>query len=237
VALSVGVPTVVTLTDLPEEIAVTGLTTMAVLGGDGSLTPVPTKVSGGSIVVLLSESAVLVPIATSAVFADLGNVVEHVRQEIAGAAALMVVEGFPGGEFRPSDQVTVQQAVTMFLRASGIPVQWETAMVTGVASSFINQGMTSGAPMPRIQAAQLIFDALGHFGFAFDLAQAEIGSLLAPFTDLTGLTAAEREAMAVCVKLGIFRGATETTMNPDSILNRSQMASLAVRLQDVILAQ
>ena len=41
--------------------------------------------------------------------------------------------------------------------------------------------------------------------------------------------------MAVTVELGIFRGAGGGLMNPDDILERSQMASLAVRLQSVIL--
>ena len=41
--------------------------------------------------------------------------------------------------------------------------------------------------------------------------------------------------MAICVYLGIFKGAGDGLMNPNDELQRSQMASLAVRLQDAIL--
>jgi len=142
---------------------------MAMVNPDGTLTPVPTRVVNGRLVVLLTEDAVLVPLSVSATFIDLKHVGANVRVEIERAASMTIVEGFPDGTFRAGDEITVQQAVAMFLRATGVPVQWVNAMAVGTDVGFIADGMTGTAPMTRIQSAQLIVNALEHFGFVFVL--------------------------------------------------------------------
>ena len=235
VALENDVPTVVTLKDLPNGLDPSAITTMAALNKDGTLTPLPTRVDDdGVITVVVSESAILVPLSVQAAFTDIGNLVAHVKTEVESAAAYMIVEGFRDRTFRPGVRVTVHQAVTMFLRATGIPVEWASAMATGTENGFILPGMTPSAQMSRIQASHLIRRALSSFGMDYDLTSAEIDELLAPFTDMAGMSAADRMAMAVCVKIGVFSGTSATLINPNGILNRSQMASLAVRLQNVL---
>jgi len=236
VDLPEDVPTVVTLTDLPEDLDPSEITVMAVFGEDGSLTAVPTRVDDdGNIVVLLTGDAVLVPFNVSVTFSDIDRVVAQVKEEIEQAASFLIIEGYPGGQFRPGAQVTVRAAVTMFLRATGIPVVWETAMETGVENGFIKAGMTQTAPMSRMEAANLIVNALASFGLDYELAADEVDELLASFADMQSMSAANRGVMAICVKLGIFQGTVSGNINPNNILNRSQMASLAVRLQDVLL--
>jgi len=228
-------PTVVTLTNLPEDVDVSAITTMAVLNPNGTLTPVPTRVVNGRVTVLLTEDAILVPLNVSASFSDLEHVNANVRAEIERAASLAIVEGFLGGTFRPGDDVTAQQAVAMFLRATGIPVEWETAMATGAEAGFISSAMAADAPMTRIQTAQLIASALEHFGLEFALSDEDVAEILARFPDIDTLTAEQRLALAIPVQLGIFQGHADATIRPDEILNRSQMASLAVRLQLALL--
>ena len=227
-------PTVVTLTDLPESVDAGDVTVMAILNPDGTLTPVPTRIIGGKIVVVLEHSGTLVPLHVAAAFNDLQHVPADVLNEINKAASLAVIEGFPSGEFKPSEKVTVQQAVAMFLRASGIKTDYATAMAAGLENKLIGEGMTGSDSMSRIQTAQLIVNALAHFGLKYTLTGDDIDKLLAEFADMEDLDAAEREALAVTVKLGIFKGFTDHTMRPGDILNRSQMASLAVRMQDVL---
>ena len=122
----------------------------------------------------------------------------------------------------------------MFLRASGIQMDYATAMATGVENKLIGSGMNGDDPMSRIQTAELIVHALAHFGLEYKLTAEEIDDLLADFPDVSDLSSAEREALAITVHLHIFKGFTDHTMRPDDILNRSQMASLAVRMQDVL---
>ena len=231
-------PTIVTIPEDSFDYDTDEITVMAVLNPDGTLTPIPTRIAAnGDVIVLLDKDAILVPLSVWATFSDIQQMLPHVREEIEGAASLMIIEGYPDGTFKPGQQITVQEAVTMFLRASGIPVEWATAMATGVANDFIPEGMTANAPMTRIQAAYLIVNALKHFGFGYELEADDVDALLEQFSDMAALSEADREAMAICVKLRIFRGMDATTMNPNGILNRSQMASTAVRMQDVLMGR
>jgi len=233
-------PTAVTLIDMPEGfdvgMIIGGRVTMAVLENDGSLTPIPTRINAdGNVVVMLSSSATLVPFVVTATFTDLRHVNQHVATEIERAASLLLVEGFGDGTFRPGEQVTVQQAVTMFLRASGIPVQWATAMRTGAEHNFIPMGMSPNVPMTRLQTAQMIVNALASLGVNIELTQEEVDYILTPFDDVDGLTPEQRAMLAITVRLGIFRGFGDGRLGIENILNRSQMASLAVRYQNVLL--
>jgi hypothetical protein len=230
-------PTVATLT-LPNDMDTDAITTMAVLNADGTLTPVPTRVNAdGSVVVLASGNVTLVPLSVEAHFTDLLFTEQYVdvAEEINRAASLMIVVGHGNGIFAPNDQVTEQQAVTMFLRAMGVPVAYETALTTGQAHGLNAATAIPTAPMTRIDTAVLIVNALKDVGMKPSVTAAEANTLLAGFTDVSGLTTAERDSLAICVKLGIFKGYGNGKIGPDEILLRSHMASLAVRLQDVML--
>ena len=229
--------TVATLV-LPEGVGISQMTTMAVLNDDGTLTPVPTRVGpGGNIIVLVSGDVTLVPLNVVANFIDIdrGAGFAHVAEEIRRAASLMIIEGRGGGIFDPTAHVTNQEAATMFLRAIGVPVQWATAMATAAEQGFSNANAVPNAPITRIETAQLIVSALRAVGMEPLMAAEEAAGILAAFTDLGNLSEDEQIALAITVELGIFRGAGGGLMNPNQNLQRSQMASLAVRLQDVIL--
>jgi len=75
-------------------------------------------------------------------------------------------------------------------------------------------------------------NVLVHFGHTCALTEELIEDYLAAFPDVDELSAAEQKALASCVKHGIFKGHTDGTMRPGEVLNRSQMASLAVRVQE-----
>jgi len=167
---------------------------------------------------------------------DFGDEYKHVAEEIARAASLMIVEGRGEGTFDPSSEVTGQEALTMFMRAVGIPVQFDSAMETA-AEHHLGDGVAEpDEPMTRIGTAALIVDVLKDLGMLENVPTAEEAkALLSGFTDLGDLSEEEMINLAICVELGIFRGAGDGHMNPHDELLRSQMASLAVRLQDAIL--
>ena len=229
--------TVAALT-MPGGTDTTRITTMAVLNSDGSLTPVPTRVNpDGSVTVLVSGTAVLVPLSAGVDFTDIdfGQQYINVTNEINRAASRMIINGRGGGIFDPAAQVTNQEAATMFLRAIGVPVEFTTAMGTAESRGLVGAGVDGGSRMTRSATARMIVGALRTVGMAPSISLSDAAAVLAQFTDLGGLSNEERIAMAVCVELGIFQGAGDGLMNPDSTLQRSQMASLAVRLQGVIL--
>jgi uncharacterized repeat protein (TIGR02543 family) len=230
----------ITTITLPDAVDSDTITTMAVLNDDGTLTPVPTVVNeDGTVTALVTGSATLVPLNVEANFTDLNYTPEYayVAEEINKAAAMMIIEGRGNGVFDPNAQVTTQESVTMFLRAVGVPVQYETALTTGQAHGLNSANAVPTAPTTRIDAAELIVNALKDVGMKPTVSEAETAALLAQFSDVSALSAEERQALAICVKLGIFKGYGNGTIGPKDLLLRSHMASLSVRLQNVILGK
>ena len=170
-------------------------------------------------------------------FTDIGGLAQHVQEEILRAAALGIVQGRGSGIFDPNALVTVQEATTMFLRVLGIPVDFDTAIQTGAAEGLVDAGVDGRAPMSRIDTARLIENALIRAALAPEITPEQVQGILAEFTDLVGLSPEELMAMAVCVEVGIFQGAGGGLMNPAETLLRSQVASLSVRLHDIVHAE
>jgi hypothetical protein len=252
-ALSVAIGeglALVTMPTLPEGVNVSDITVMAILNEDGSLTAVPTLVRpDGSVLVIAEGDVILVPLSVSSDFIDIGHLVAHVQTEIRAAAARLIVMGVGNSRFNPAGTLVNSYSVAMFLRAMGISPgsapavngvnqnQWYSDYInTAVELGLVGANVNPGAPTLRIDAADLIAAALNAFGAAPDLTTAQVDSLLADFTDLDGLTETQRVNLAITVHHGIFRGHGDGTMGPRDLLERSHMASLAVRFQAVILA-
>jgi GH18 family chitinase len=244
VKVSTGATTpAVTTVTLPESVPAEEITTLAVVNADGSLTPVPTRVNtDGTVTALVSGDVTLVPLHVEPSFTDtdLGTAYVAVTEEINQAAAMMIVEGRGNGIFDPTAEVTTQESVTMFLRAIGVPVQYSSAMTTGTAHGLTTAAAIPGGPTTRIDAAALIVNALKDVGMKPSITAAEADTVLAGFYDLATLTEQEKIDLAICVKLGIFKGyggSRAGEIGPKEVLQRSHMASLSVRLQDVILGK
>ncbi|MCL1827869.1 MAG: S-layer homology domain-containing protein [Oscillospiraceae bacterium] len=251
---SAGAAVAVSGGDSPALTTVSGVdagdaTVMAIVNKDGTLTPVPTKVNAdGTVTVLISGDVVLVPLHVEAGFND---VAEHWgKDEINRAASLMIVEGVGGGDFNPAGEVTGAEAVTMFLRAIGIPPDadagpakdtdqeaWYAEIFnTAAANGLLGAGIDPDAPMTRLQTAELICNALETLGMKPDMDVDRAKEILADFTDLGHLTDEQLIYMGILVQFGIFKGNGDGTMNADGVLQRVHMASLAVRFQDLILS-
>ena len=237
VVASISEPNTIATLIMPEDSNTAAITTMAILNPDGSLTPIPTRINAeGNVVILLREDAVLVPLNVQANFIDIAELVPHVIFEINRAASMMIIEGRGNGIFDPTAGVTTQEAALMFLRALGHPVSYATAMTLAAELGLIAGNLNGNLPMSRVATARLISGALESIGIKPSITLEEAAVILAGFVDLGELSADETVAMAVAVQLEIFRGAGGGLMNPTDILERSQMASLAVRLIDVILS-
>jgi hypothetical protein len=236
VSVSAGQPNTVMALTMPKDTDTSKITTMVILNDDGTLTSVPARVDeDGNVVVLISDDVTLVPLSVEVSFVDIGGLSSSVAQEINSAASLMIVEGRGSGRFAPEARVTNQEAATMFLRALGVPVDFATAIGTAVEHGLVNATVIPNAPMARIETAVLIKNSLASVWMDQQISLEEARVIVAAFPDLVGLTDEEVIAMAICIELGIFSGASSGLMNPNNTLQRSQMASLAVRLQEVIL--
>jgi len=225
-------------------------TAMAILNDDMTFTAIPARFNAdGSVTVIIDSEVTLVALRVESNFVDIDHLLQHVQDEINTAAARMIVQGVGNNRFDPTRSVLTSEAVTMFMRAMGMPADEDAAAVSGVNQEawfamYLNTAVANGliggnvnptTPMTRIQAASLLANALEVFGMRPELTEAEVNEQLDAFTDLQGLTPSQREALAVTVYHGIFRGHVGGTMGPNEQLTRSQMASLAVRFQNLIL--
>ena len=139
----------------------------------------------------------------------------------------------------------------MFLNALGMPIDDEAPAVGGVnqnawfadaINTAAQNGLISGSinptePMTRIQTAELIYTALDALGMKPTMTADRAKEVLSGFTDVGHLTDEQMIWMGVLVELGIFQGNGNGTMTPDAVLQRVHMASLAVRVQDLILGE
>jgi hypothetical protein len=238
ISISVGSANSVMNISAPDEVHIESMTTMAILHEDGTITPVPTRIDeDGNIIIFvtLRGDVTLVPLAVTANFADIGAQTQNVQEEINRAASLKIIQGVGDGVFNPTAAVTNQEATTMFLRAIGTPVEFETALNTANNAGLIGAGIVAGEPMTRIEAAKLAANVLELVGKEWEITVAQAEAAIADFDDLDGLSDEEKIALAVTVHFDIFQGAGGGLMNPNATIQRSQMASVAVRLQDVIL--
>jgi len=227
-------------------------TAMAILNDDLTFTAIPARFNAdGSVTVIIAEGVTLVALSVESNFIDIDHLLQHVQDEINTAAARMIVQGVGNNRFDPTRSVLTSEAVTMFMRAMGMPADADAPAVSGVnqeawfaaylntavANELIGGNVSPTDPMTRIQAAELLANALEVFGMRPEFTESEIDALLSEFSDLQGLTQTQREALAVTVYHEIFRGHVGGTMEPNDQLTRSQMASLAVRFQNLILSR
>jgi len=187
----------------------------------------------------------LIPV--SAGFTDIAG--HWAEAEIKEAASRGLVNGIGGGKFDPDAPLAAEHAYTAFLRAMNVAVDpkapaagganqsawYAQAVNTAAQCGMLVPGVELEKQMTRIQTAGLIVNALKYLGKAPEMTEAEAGELLKNFTDLGGLSAAERIDLAICVELGIYRGSTDNTFSPGGMLQRAHIASLTVQLQDIIL--
>ena len=235
IIVSVGERNTIATVTLPDGVDSGDITTMAFVTESGEVIAVPTRINpDGTILVIVSGEVALVPLHIEPNFTDIGILTAGVQDELVQAAELLLVAGRGDGIFDPVVSITNQEAATIILRAVGIPVEYASAMETAIEQGLLSEGAVAGAELTRVDTAILIVNALKALDLDWQLRQAEIDELCARFNDLGELTADQKLAKAICIKLGIFQGHSDGRMGPNDVLNRYQMAILAVRVQDAV---
>jgi endo-1,4-beta-xylanase len=206
---------------------------------DGSFTPVPTYVDeNGTVYALIDEEKTLISVTINTSFSDVpAN--SWFAEYAKTASELGIILGYGGSLFGPNDTVTNQQTVTMLMRTIGFNASYDSVLEDAVAkdikyaSELNNTDYTS-----RADTAILIKDILATLGFDVALDESERAELLASFNDLEGLTEEATLSIAVAIKYGILEGTyigeDYSTMEPDTLLTRAQMATIATRIVDFL---
>jgi GH35 family endo-1,4-beta-xylanase len=213
----------------------TKFTALVSPNADGSFTPVPAYIDkNGTVYALINETKTLIPVTINTVYSDVKE--SHWFAKSAKTASeLGIIFGNGDSTFRPDEKVTNQQAVSMLLRTVGFNSDYNNVLSTAAAKGIKSAaGLDNKANPSRVLTAVLIKDILTALNVNVSLTENEKTRILAPFKDLKGLTDEETLSIAVAVKYGILAG-TQTgkdnsTMSPEVLLTRAQMATIAVRL-------
>lgn len=167
------------------------------------------------------------------------------EQAIVEMCAGGIITGYPDGYFRPYNNVTRVEAVTMLIRVMGLEerakekenayVDYNTPPDLTWGRGYIIMGVERGMldkhsldrflvsqPATRLEVAALLYHAL-------DL-EAGGGSLT--FDDAGQIPADYRECVAAMVKNNIMEGLPGNVFGPNDNINRAQMAVLLTRLMD-----
>ncbi len=161
------------------------------------------------------------------------------RQAIAEMEACGVVAGYPGAVYKPYNNVTMLEAVTMLVRMLGLEEQAKAAeevsvdyrmpadlywgkgyLIVAVNLGILDEDylylLQPNAPATRTEVAMLAFHALE--------LEPESGAL--EFSDADQIPAIYRDGVAAVVKKGIMQGLPGNVFKPNDNINRAQMAVL-----------
>ncbi|GAQ25459.1 S-layer homology domain-containing protein [Tepidanaerobacter syntrophicus] len=164
-----------------------------------------------------------------------------------------VILGYPGGVFRPGNNVTHLEAIIMALRVMGceeeledvtinddikkIKLPWDDAyyyVALAVEKNIIKpeelKGFNLNAPAKRYEVARYIVRALDMESEATEHMDEEL-----PFKDAKAIPENAIGYVYVAVKLGLMEGDTNGTFKPNEPITRAEMAVLMDRL-DVFFA-
>jgi|GEM_PF-2066687 len=194
---------------------------------------------------LLALTLVLIAALGTAAAGGLKDIREApwAQQAIAEMNAGGIIIGYPGGVFKPYNEVTRLEAVTTLVRVLGLEEQarakenarvdykmppnlyWGRGyLITGVElgmlrGDYLNQ-LQPASPASRVEVAMLVYHAL-----KLDPS----GSALT-FTDAGEIPADYREGVAAVVKSNLMQGLPGNFFKPNDRINRAQMAVLLARI-------
>jgi len=217
-------------------------TTLARVGEDGKLTPVPSQLSvdangrtiarawvvaDGTYIAVRSARA-FVDVPAGAWYAD----------SIKAANGLLLIQGVSDTRMEPGAQTTAAQTLIVALHVLGITPEsaesdqkWYDAVLRTAADVGLidTASIAADAPMSRAAMAEALTRALAYAGVADTLDAATVDRLLSGYRDATDLRPEERAAMALAIHHGIFQGTPQGLLHGASTLTRAELATVALR--------
>ncbi|MGO4543376.1 glycoside hydrolase family 3 C-terminal domain-containing protein [Paenibacillus sp. 2TAB23] len=223
------------------------VTALALVADDGTLTPVPGKLttdaSGKTVIkALVSKSGTYVAISSEREFTDVAASAWY-ASEIAKANSLLLINGVTTSTMQPSAPTTKAQTLMVALNVLGIaPItstsdtKWYDAVVraAGQLKLVDYSTLASDTPMSREGMAAVLANALKHAGVDIALSDAEVSKLLQSYKDASSISKENRSAMAIAIKYGIFKGTPAQQLLPASTITRAELAAVALRTQGTI---
>ncbi|MCL2766665.1 MAG: S-layer homology domain-containing protein, partial [Peptococcaceae bacterium] len=202
----------------------------------GVFTPFDER-SRGVITINYQGLTLEIPVRSGSLFSDTtGHWADEPINELADAG---IINGFDDGTYRPGDQVTRAQIVTLLARQAGWTLWENTAIFSdpipdwaaGSVTAAAARGVVSGYPDNTFQPNRSITRAEVSviLDKAFSLPYA---SGTTSFSDAAQIPAWASESMNRVVAAGYMRGYEDNTVRPGASLTRAEIAVLMKRIQD-----
>lgn len=168
--------------------------------------------------------------------------------QIERAAAMGLISGYADGSFRPGNQVTRAQFVTMLWRMAGKPAPTKAAAFADIAglnaefksaiawaseNGYVN-GVTATAfhPNATITRQQAMVILFRYNGGVSGMELMLSGIYDSQFTDSATIGAFAKSGVYWAVYNGIVNGVTSTTIVPHGTATRAQIAVILLRYAD-----
>ena len=145
----------------------------------------------------------------------------------------------------PDNPIKRSEAVVMLNRVLGAQIADDTSGLTSVTPSLwfaedlgkaIHLGLIPADDDRNFDTAASRAEAFVLMARAFGFSGAEGDSdVLTAFTDLSSMTAEQRQAAAALVQAGVVNGITDTTLSPQGKLTRAQFVTMFMRIANQII--
>ncbi|NQX60796.1 S-layer homology domain-containing protein [Paenibacillus qinlingensis] len=235
---------------VPANVNAKDITAVVVRDANGNWTTVPWKLE-----VVNNEPFVSLTLTGSGSIAFISNKMNFTdvddqnwaKQMIGDAAAQLFMVGRTSDLFDPESHITRAEYPTVLLRVLGLmnqagtksfadisPDDWYSRSVAIAAEQGIVDGFQDGSYQPneqlsRMEAMIMVGRSLKLIGAARSITEAEMNDMLGAFKDDASIPDWAREAVALCIKLGIITG-QDQSIAPNEPLTRAQAAAIAMRL-------
>ncbi|WP_341279159.1 glycoside hydrolase family 3 C-terminal domain-containing protein [Paenibacillus sp. FSL H8-0537] len=221
--------------------------TLALVGADGKLTPVPSKATidqdGNTVIkALVSSSGTYVIVSSTRRFTDVPGSAWFAHN-IEKANGLLLINGVSETQMKPAASTTAAQTLMVALNVLGLTpeqkagdTKWYDAVVRSASDAGLIESAAFQAEkaITRESMAEILTNALAYAGFDTELSASEASALLADFKDAAKLSNDKRNAMAVAVKYGIFKGTPDGRLLGAATLTRAELAAVALRTYEAV---
>ncbi|WP_246608387.1 S-layer homology domain-containing protein [Paenibacillus agaridevorans] len=236
---------------LPEGSHSGTIATGVVLGSDGSLSHVPTKVviiDGKPYAQIASlTNSVYSVVSSPKTFADVHT--HWAKEEINDLGSRLVINGNVEGKFEPAREITRAEFAAMIIRGLGVmrsgtgkdifndvtKDNWFYDAVAIAHEYGIIEGYEDGTFRPadkitREQAMTMTARAMKLTGLNVELAENEAEQLLSMFEDVGDASDYAAQSIASCLKAGIINGRDVHVLAPKNNMTRAEVAVIVTRL-------
>ncbi len=235
---------------IPGGVDPSKITTGIVLNSDGTFRHVPTtiiKADGKYFAKInsLTNSTYSV-IWNPVTFSDVAN--HWAKDAVNDMGSRMVVTGVGKSTYEPDRSITRAEFAAIVVRALGLAQgtkessfgdvsqsQWfngyvDTATDYALITGYDSETFAPNDTITREQAMAILARAMKTTGLKVSLTDAEVSTLLAKYEDGNAVSDYAKAGLAACVKSGVVKGSSASTLSPKAYVTRAEVAVMVQHL-------